>query len=403
MNNRFLYPFSILALATMTACGGSGSSGNGGNGSVSASDNADRGSSYENSKTDILIRTVSDLPLQGYDGQFILKDAVGYLDANNDGHTDVFVGTGQYLIEDEVPSQLFINNGSGAFELDNSRFEDGAPPATHARKTLVADFNGDSLKDMMILDHGYDAEPFPGSTAKLVLQGPEGEFTWEKLSPIGFYHGGAAGDFDNDGDIDVFVGNNAEADPFFYINDGTGSFSVDRSRLNINLSHVFTAELIDIDQDGFLDLIAGGNEQQVPTTVYWGGTSGNYGESRRTRIRPIENYQFVNDFDAEDVDGDGDRDVVINRTSSSFAGRAIQVLEQTDSRTFDDVTSQNVDDSAQPNLEFVPWLRVQDVNDDGHRDIFSDDLADDWLYLNDGDGNFSRTSFSNPEASTDPG
>ena len=54
---------------------------------ISPSSNADAGSSYMNSKTDIHVENFG-LPSGANSGS--LRDAISYLDANGDGFTDVF-------------------------------------------------------------------------------------------------------------------------------------------------------------------------------------------------------------------------------------------------------------------------------------------------------------------------
>ena len=91
---------------------------------------------------------------------------------------------------------------------------------------------------------------------------------------VGFHHGAASADIDNDGDLDIFVTDTTN-DPYFLINDGTGNFQ--RSVLavppQINNQAIYTAELVDVDNDRYPDLLVSGHEfgyGAVPTTIYWG-------------------------------------------------------------------------------------------------------------------------------------
>ena len=350
---------------------------------------ADAGSSYRNSRTDVWIE-FRNIPSGGFDM------ARAYLDADGDGDTDLFLGTGEWLSEDEIDSEMYINNGYGSFSLDQSVFGGSPPPATHARKSLTADFNGDGLNDVLILDHGYDATPFPGSNPKLVIQDSPGSFSWSRLPDKGFHHGGAAGDIDNDGDIDIFV---AEWFPFFYINDGSGVFTRDDTRIDSSIPTMFTAELIDVDMDGFIDLLVGGHEREgAETTIYWGSSTGSYRASEKTVLLAASPFGVVLDMDAEDIDRDGDRDLVLNRTRDGddgdglgfYVGRRTQLLLHDGNRGFTNGTGQ-IDNPGSDTDIWFPWIRLQDIDGDGDIDIVPDDKAVGYVYLNDGLGGFIRT------------
>ena len=355
---------------------------------ITPSANADAGSSYTFSNNVDIHISYSILPSPSNTGT--LRDAIAYLDANGDGVTDVFMATGDFQIEGEVNSILAINDGAENFTSSTTEFGDNMPPANHARKSIVSDFNNDGLNDIFVFDHGFDGDPFPGNNPKLIIQNSVGSFFWSKLlDQTGFHHGGASADIDNDGDIDVFVGG---FDPFFYINDGSGNFEMVTDRYDGSTSKIFIAELIDVDKDGYVDLLTGAAEPEDATSIYWGSSSGAYTSSSRTLIPAFDGYGVVLDFDAEDLDGDGDRDIVINRTGSGnnfYVGSKIQLLFNDGNRGFTDVTNR-IDNPGTSSDNWFPWVRVQDIDDDGDLDIFPDDLDFGFKLLNDGKGNFNR-------------
>ena len=122
MSPSFKLASVLLSVAIVTACGGGGGGGGSddgdsgtGSGSevtlvnlgISAASDADSGSSYSNTKADIVIDYYQ-VPIEELEGLYPLRDAWGYLDVDGDGDTDVFLGTGAPGIQGEVSSQIFI-------------------------------------------------------------------------------------------------------------------------------------------------------------------------------------------------------------------------------------------------------------------------------------------------------
>ena len=307
------------------------------------------------------------------------------------------MATGDYLLEGENDSILAINDGNQNFTSSTSEFSDDMPPATHARKSIVTDFNGDGLKDILVFDHGFDSAPFPGSQLKLIIQDSIGLFSWSKLSEYtGFFHGGAAADIDNDGDIDFFAGGHEAA---FYINDGNANFTIASDRYDSSFGKVFSAELVDVDKDGFVDLLVGAHERDgEETSIYWGSSTGAYSNNLRLKIPAVASFGAVLDFEVEDVNSDGQKDLIINRTRDGidgefgfYQGRTVQLLISAGNRAFEDRTVTNIDQPGGDNDIWFPWLRAQDYDNDMDIDFFPDDRSEGFVYINDGNGNFVKT------------
>ena len=335
-----------------------------------------------------------------------LRDAVAYMDMNNDGLTDIFMATGKFLSEEEVSCFVILKdpsdpNGSPeGWSYNSEPFDGNLPPATHARKTIKADFNGDGLMDILVLDHGFDSDPFPGNNPKLILQDSAGHFSWQRLTQrTGFHHCGASADIDHDGDQDVFVGG---SDQFFLINDGNANFQVATDRFDERITTTYTAEMRDVDQDGFVDLLVAGSEgESLPgyieneePRILWGNSMGAYTLDESTLLPPVAGYGTTVDFDMEDIDNDGDIDLILNRTGGSdnfYQGIRVQLLTNEGNRMFIDASS-NIDNPGTASDDWVTWLRVQDIDGDGDLDIFSDNLDGPASIdlLNDGNGNFTR-------------
>ena len=195
------------------------------------------------------------------------------------------------------------------------------------------------------------------------------------------------------------VTNNFAPGTFLLLNDGGGSFSFDQSRLPDELQgyqSIFTAEILDVDGDVWPDLLLAGHEfEGWPTTIYWGDATGIYRADRKTVLPGVDGWGIVLDIDAEDLDRDGLREVVLNRTRSDpfYEGYYIQVIAGLGDRTFADETTSRIADGVDPDGFWFGWLRLQDANGDGHRDILTDDEDEhDWMWLNSGNGVFGPLS-----------
>ena len=182
----------------------------------------------------------------------------------------------------------------------------------------------------------------------------------------------------------------------FLKNDGRGRFVRDVSAVPADLEgkNVYTTELIDVDEDGYPDLLVAGHEHEnAPTAIYWGDRSGTYDASRKTTLPAVAGQGIVVDIDAEDLDGDGDRDVVLDRTGSDpfYSGYYIQLVFNRGSRRFTDETAQRITRGAEAAAHWIRWIRLEDVNEDGYRDIWGDGPVH-WglTWLNDGSGRFSK-------------
>ena len=324
--------------------------------------------------------------------------AMAYGDFDDDGDTDIFYSPGDGS-RNALPPELYANDGTGRFSLAPGFFGPEIAGAVHGRKALPGDFNGDGRIDVFVLGHGYDHPPFPGEAPYVLLSTENGFVLGTGLEHIiGFHHGGASADIDADGDLDVFVTENFRG-PFFLINDGTGFFRQDRTRLEGigQFEGNFTAELVDVDGDQYVDLLVAGHEYEgFRTQILWGDESGVFSTAGATLIPEVPGYGIVVDIDVSDLDGDGARDLVLNRTGDPsgpgwYRGYHLQVLRQMGTRGFSDITRERLRQHQDPEARWFLWIRIWDVDDDGDPDLVVDDETDRNLFwTNDGTGGFGR-------------
>jgi len=111
----------------------------------------------------------------------------------------------------------------------------------------------------------------PACTSNVfVVDNRLGEFEDVTLTSMPFFDGGslkcAPGDFDNDGDLDVFVGNDGEN--MLYINDGSANFTLQRLWVRQSTSDVIVG---DFTNDSLLDVFCCNKEEN---TLYVNGPPG---------------------------------------------------------------------------------------------------------------------------------
>ena len=169
------------------------------------------------------------------------------------------------------------NNSSTVFATKKSSAVSTSMPADTIE---IADFNRDGYKDVFIGDAGYDAGTFGGGQNKLLFGTVGGGFS-DKSTNIpttkGFTHSTAIADIDNDGDVDIYVGNLAwtptMAKPYFLVNDGRGIFTRrdDLFASGLDASKYSAAEFADLDADGVSELVLGGDKVDSIILRYNGG------------------------------------------------------------------------------------------------------------------------------------
>jgi hypothetical protein len=320
--------------------------------------------------------------------------AWSFLDIDLDGDDDIFQATywygNPYTFNNvkRVPAELYINDGANKFSYSEEYFTNEIPSFVHPRKSIVADFNSDTYPDIFIVDHGYDQNPFPGSTNWLVISDGNGKYVSKELTERSeFFHGAAAGDLDGDLDIDIF-----DSRGYFYINDGKGNFSVSKS--DLNTYQRYTVEIFDLNNDGYNEIIVSGHVWENPTTIYLGNEDHVYSEDNKIIIEPLNDvWGVVVDILIDDFDSDGNYEILLSTTKGPdkfYEGFAVQLVSLGTNLEIENSKVIYMDGGK----NWVEWLRVTDYDNDGDKDILSDDKGSDYakplLLLNDGNQNFSR-------------
>jgi hypothetical protein len=179
----------------------------------------------------------------------------------------------------------------------------GISDADRLRHGIAADFNGDGLNDLLVVDDN--------DNIRLYLNNGQGNFT--NYTQIATGVGGrlSAGDVDGDGDTDFSVAYN-QSTVKVYINSSMGATF---TPINIPMNGSGNAgitKLADLNNDGLLDLIIGNNSYgATDNNEVWMNT-GTVGNAAFTFTAALSNNTFGlrSTIAVADVDNDGDKDIV---------------------------------------------------------------------------------------------
>lgn len=359
--------------------------------------------------------TIRYFELQGATGA---AQELTVLDVNGDGYLDL-VGASLYypLQNKEIPVFVLLNDKQGGFKTGpTSLFSGGVPGTVHPREMVTGDFNGDGRTDIFIADHGYDVNPFPGHANTLLLGKAGGGFTNATArlpSTPDFSHSADAADIDNDGDLDLFVGNigGGQAGPYFLINDGSAKFSLSTVRLPAEVAqrqNTYTTSLFfDADGDGDKDLFLG--SETTGHALLLNNGKGSFTKSAKTMPDGLfgANQSITIDSKGFDFNRDGRMDVLAVETDKDpfYKGARLQALISDGKGGFTDGTSAYFD--SQPSTEgWVKYVQFIDLNRDGALDIVGE-ISGGYMglvaYINDGANHFYQlrgdalvSSYSNP-------
>jgi tetratricopeptide (TPR) repeat protein len=170
-------------------------------------------------------------------------------DYNNDGCKDILVLRGGW----EVPQRnsLLRNNCDGTF-TDVTGASGLAEPATSTQTAAWADINNDGLLDLFVGNEDSASQLFlnKGDGAFEDISGSAG------VDRVAFTKGVTAGDYDNDGFADVYV-SNFKGNNFLYRNNHDNTFTEMAGAAGASgPGYGFATWFFDYDNDGWSDLLA---------------------------------------------------------------------------------------------------------------------------------------------------
>lgn len=229
--------------------------------------------------------------------------AIAVGDLNNDGRKDVFFGGSQGF-----QAAIYLQNEKGFSKkyyssiASDSIYEDAS--------SVIGDFNGDKQNDLVVASGSGQYAANLVDRFYVGNQLVNAAFADTKGMNAAVIK---AIDYDRDGDLDLFIGNNSKSNSFgrmpdcYLLNNNKGVFAKVQSTIFNGIGMVTDAVVTDFNNDGYQDLVVVG-EWMKPK--FFANLKGNFKDVTDTLLQGDNNglWQSICSFD---IDHDGDQDYLV--------------------------------------------------------------------------------------------
>ena len=212
----------------------------------------------------------------------VLAPGVALFDFDNDGDLDVYLVQGETLaVRDPLGAEAPRAKAAGSGIRDPGRGISGSPLSDRMFRN-----------DLTIGPDGSRTLRFTDVTAASGISTP------------GYGMGVAAGDFNNDGWVDLYL-TKFDAPNQFLRNNGDGTFSdVSKSSGTDQRSWSVSASFVDVNRDGWLDLYVGNYiRYSLENNTQCFGASGALDYCMPAAHQPLQDRLYINKGDGTFVDG----------------------------------------------------------------------------------------------------
>jgi hypothetical protein len=236
-------------------------------------------------------------------------------DVNNDGEVDLFIGGSK-----GIPAILFLQKKNKFIKGNTKVFE--RQKASEDAESVFFDADNDGDLDLYVCSGSIEASRYSANYLdRLYINDGRGNFTLSNqlLPTAEGYHSSSTvsvADIDNDGDLDLFVGErsipNAYGSPgsgFLLINDGTGHFK--ESSLSLapefkDLGMITDAVFVDLNNDNYKDLIVVGEFMGIQI---FENQKGKFSKLKNNKLANLKGWW--NTIAIADLDNDGNQDIIV--------------------------------------------------------------------------------------------
>lgn len=230
-------------------------------------------------------------------------------DINNDGALDIFA------CHDTNAPKIWMNDGSGNMSFSNyiDWTTNPSSDASGNYGSVWTDFDNDGDLDLFISHcrQGVNNPADPRRWNRMFVNDGNNQYT-DRAAEFGLENRNQSwsadfGDIDNDGDLDLVVTNHNRSMQLF-LNDGTGHFTEATTGSGLEISGAFLqTKFVDLDNDGYLDLITSGNLGGSAEHYFHGNGDGTFTEM--PNMLPEPSARNLHTFAVGDLNRDGFIDV----------------------------------------------------------------------------------------------
>ncbi len=292
-------------------------------------------------------------------------DGASFVDADNDGDLDAFVATwygqndlyytgngdgtftrtgGNPIVtsgghgesgswadyDSDGDLDLYVCNSGGAFVNFLFRNDDSAftriltggivTEADRSRIGAWGDYDNDGDADLFIANEANQHDD--------LFRNDAGSFTKITAVPLvssgGDSFSSSWGDYDNDLDLDLIVINNANQNEFLWQNNGNGTFTRILTGPVVNSAGYGVSSIwADLDNDADLDLYVTNAfaPSAVPNFLFWNDGAGNF--TQELAVTPVTDLGWTYGAAVGDVDHDGDLDLALAKCLTESEAEAL--------------------------------------------------------------------------------
>ncbi|HKB85986.1 MAG TPA: FG-GAP-like repeat-containing protein [Ignavibacteriaceae bacterium] len=297
-------------------------------------------------------------------------------DYDNDGNEDLFVVNNQ---SDNKNNFLYKNLGDGTFEkiTEGPLVNDGGS----SYGCSWGDYDNDGNIDLFVCN--YNENNF--------LYRNNGDGTFTKITAGAIVSDGGSStcpawaDYDNDGFLDLYVCNRTSAN-FLYHNNGNGTFTrILTGTIVTENKNSSACAWGDYDNDGYPDMYVA-NSGPADNSLFHNNQDGTF--TQITGDPCVSDLEHFNSVTWADYDNDGCLDILTVPGILTYTSFDVYLYHNNGNGTFTRVTG-----LPHNGINTGGGSGMIDVDNDGDLDIFASAYdGNNLLLLNDGNGNFSQVT-----------